>query len=505
MLLLAGAVFGAPAPAGAMTSGNLVVNGDAETPVGSEWTAVQGMGLESYLYNGTITANLVGGPAFGGGTAALHPRRVGVDPPLAVDPDVTVNEQRIDLSPGDVAAVGTGTVRARFSAYIGGTTAQADRIGAVAEWRDAADQPIGAPLTLPEVTNVERGNASGVLFRIDEQAVPAGARAVTIRLTGTRQIRPVHNGYIDNIELRLIGIPQVEKRFVADVVPSGKPFRLTYTVRNSEDLEGKPAWAFTEVLPAGIRVAPVSRPTTNCPDPRIAVTDRRISFGGAVLSGQGTCTASVDVVADPGRYTTGAKQLEDVRGLRVGEFSSASVLVEQGDDPGDDGTDPGDSGPTELPPIVTPPYVSPPTPPVSTPLVPWLPSYVRPALRASLQASGSGARAKGDRVTLRLRVANVTSTSASHVRACVTLPSALRLVNSGERAARSRSTTRPCWTVGTLAGEDAWSTTLTVRVVRRTGSILRPRLAVSSPDAVATASATVKVRTAAGSARARRS
>lgn len=506
MLLLAGAMLGVPATAGAMTSANLVVNGDAEAPVGSEWTAIQGMGLESYLYNGTLIRYLVGGPQFAGGTAALHPRGAGINPPPLSDPDVTINEQRIELAPADVIAVDSATVRARFSAYIGGTTTQPDRIGAVAEWRDAADQVIGAPLNLPEVTNVDRGDTSGVLFRIDEQAVPAGARAAVIRLTGVREVRPLHNGYIDNIDLRLIGIPQVEKGFATDVVPSGKPFRLTYTVRNSEDLEGKPAWAFTDVLPAGIRVAPTSRATTNCPDPRIAVADRRISFGGAVLSGQDACTASVDVVADPGRYTTGAKQLEAVSGLRVGEFSSASVVVEQDDDPGNGGTDPIDQGPTELPPIVTPQYVPPSTPPADPPPVdPWLPPFVRPALRATLQAGGSGVRAKGSRLTLRLRVANTTSSSASAVRACVTLPSGLRLIESGQRAARSRSTTRPCWTVGTLAGQETWSTTLTVRVVRSTGSTLRPRLAVTSPDAVATAAATAKVRTKAGSARARRS
>lgn len=488
-----------------MTPGNLVVNGDAEAPVGSEWTAIQGMGLESYLYNGTITANLAGGPAFGGGSAALHPMGAGLDPPPPSDPDVTVNEQRIDLAPANVVAVGTGTVRARFSAYIGGTTTQPDRIGAVAEWRDADDQPIGTPQSLAEVTAVERGNASGVLFRTDEQAVPAGARAVVVRLTGTRVVVPLHNGYIDDVDLRLIGVPQVEKAFGADVVPSGTPFRLRYTVRNSEDLEAKSGWAFSDVLPDGVRVAPASRPSTDCPDPRIAVSGGRISFGGTVRAGQATCTASVDVDADPGRYTTGVRQLEDVHGLRVGEFSTASVTVEQDDDPGNGGSGPLDPGPTDLPPIVTPPFVPPLPPADPPPVAPWLPTFVRPALRASLRLDAGGARATGDRLTLRLRVSNPTSSSASRVRACVALPSALRLVGSGERAARSRSTTRPCWTVGTLAADDAWTTTLVVRVVRSTGSTLRPRLTATSPDAVATAAASAKVRTADGRARARRS
>lgn len=507
VLLLAGAALGAPATAGAMTAGNLVVNGDAEAPVGSEWSAVQGMGLERYAYNGTITRNLLVGPPFDGGTAALHPRGAGANPPPASDPDVTVNEQRIELLSADVAAVATGTVRARFSAYIGGTTTQPDRIGAVAEWRDAADQPIGAPHALAEVTNVDRGNASGVIFRTDERAVPAAARAVVIRLTGTREIVPLHNGYVDDVDLRLIGIPRVEKAFSADVVSSSAPFRLTYTVRNSEDLEAKPAWSFSDALPPGIRVAPTSRATTTCADARIAVADQRISFDGSARAGQETCTASVDVVADPGRYATGAKQLERVRGLRVGEFSSASVVVRD-DGPDDGKTGPDDGGPTELPPIFVPPLppVPAPTPPADPPPVPqWMPPFVRPALRASLRPSGGGIREKGDRLRLRVRVANATSSPASRVRACVTLPSALRLVRSGERGARNRSTTRPCWTVGTLAGDDAWSTTVTVRVVRSIGSTLRPRLAATSPQAVATATATAKLRAEGGRTRARRS
>lgn len=530
VLVLAGAILGAPAGAGAMTAGNLVVNGDAEASVGSEWTVPPqgGKGLARSGYGSLFVPNLLPStlppvfapPPFDGGAYALHPDHDastpgGDDPDQIEDPDNpdnpgdrdrTINEQRIVLGPGDVAAVATASVRARFSAFIGGTNNQKDWLEAVAEWRDQAGAPVGTPLVLAAVTANDRNDQSGLIFRAAAGTVPASARSAVVRLTGWRYVRPRHNGHIDDIDLRLIGIPRVEKAFTGDVVASGAPFRLTYTVRNSEDLESKPSWAFSDVLPAGIRVAPTSRATTDCPDPRIAVADRRISFGGAVLSGQDACTASVDVVADPGRYTTGAKQLEDVRGLRVGEFSSTSVVVEPGEDPGNGGTDPGSGGPAVLPPIVSPPYVPPPAPPADPPpLDPWLPSFVRPALRASLRVNGSGTRDKGDRLTLRMQVANATSSSASRVRACVTLPSVLRLVTSGERAARSRSTSRPCWTVGTLAGDDSWSTTLTVRVVRGTGSTVRPRLAATSPDAVATARATAKVRTAAGRARARRS
>ncbi|MFA4927280.1 MAG: hypothetical protein WC558_02100 [Patulibacter sp.] len=525
MAFLAAGLLAAPAPASAMSGGNLVVNGDAESPVGSEWTAIQGMGLESFGYGATIPAGIViGGGTYAGGTAALHPRGAGVNPAPPSDPDVTVNEQRIELSAEDVEAIGTGTVRARFSAYIGGTTNQNDRIGAVAEWRDAADQPLGPGQSLSEVTNVERGNASGTVFRLDEQAVPVGAQAVVIRLTGTRVVVPMHNGYIDNVDLRLIGIPRIEKRFGTELATADTPFRLTYTVRNSGDLGSKPAWSFTDVLPDGVRIAPISRASTDCPDARIAVSDRRISLGGGVVAGQATCTATVDLVADPGRYATGPKELTDVVGLRVGTFTGTEVTVEEGE-PGTGGPGtPVDPGPGELPPIEIPPFVPPPpAPPVppappAPPVEPWLPSFVRPALRATFQVEGSGARSAGDRVTLRLRVTNPTTTPASRVRACVSLPSALRLETPSTRSTRgtkargraadrrkvvprarplaagSRST-RPCWTVGTVDAKGEWETTLTVTVVRAGGSTVRPRATVTSPDTVARATATAKVRT----------
>lgn len=530
VLFLAAASLGGPATASAMTAGNLVINGDAESPVGSEWTAVQGMGLESFGYGATIPANvLIGGGTYDGGTAALHPRGAGVNPAPSTDPDVTINEQRIVLSAEDAEEIDTGTVRSRFSAYVGGTTNQADRIGAVAEWRDAADEPVGLAQPLAEVTNVERGNASGAIFRRDQQTVPVGARAVVIRLTGTRVIVPMHNGYIDNVDLRLIGIPRIEKRFAADVATAGTPFRLTYTVRNSDDLESKPAWSFTDMLPDGIRIAPAARASSDCPAARISATDDRISVGGAVVAGQQTCTATVDVVAEPGRYVTGPKQLEDVVGLRVGSFTDAAVTVEPAAPGPVDPPPPGGEPPVVLPPIEIPPFVPPPPPPPAPPappappVDPWLPPFDRPALRASFDVAGSGARGEGERVTVRLRVSNPTTTAASRIRACVSLPSALRLDDSAERAARGGKRTRsraasgkatpktvkrkaqrraagstaarPCWTVGTLDGDARWETTLTVRVVRSTGSTVRIRATVTSPDTVARATATAKLRT----------
>ncbi|MBF6620670.1 MAG: hypothetical protein ITG02_10630 [Patulibacter sp.] len=536
MLFLAATLLGAPATAGAMSGGNLVVNGDAESPVGSEWTAVQGMGLESFGYGATIPANvLIGGGTYDGGTAALHPRGAGLNPPPPTDPDVTINEQRIVLSAEDAEAVDTGTVRSRFSAYVGGTTNQNDRIGAVAEWRDAVDEPVGSAQPLPEVTNVERGNASGTIFRLNEQAVPAGARSAVVRLTGTRVIVPMHNGYVDNVELRLIGIPRIEKRFAVGPATAGEPFRLTYTVRNSGDLEAKPAWSFRDVLPEGVRVAPAARATTDCPTARISVGSDRISVGGGVVAGQETCTAAVDVVADPGRYVTGPKQFEDVAGLRVGSFTETVVAVDPAPPGPVDPAPPGGGLPVELPPVEIPPFVPPPPPlpapppPPAPPIDPWLPPLIRPALRASFDVEGRGAREAGERVTLRLRVSNPTTASASRVRVCVRLPSALRLIESEERAARggkargratargkatskqaTRSTAkrkaqrraarsrsnRPCWTIDTLAGDGDWKTTLNVRVARSTGSTVRVRATITSSDTVARATATAKVRTA---------
>lgn len=504
-LLVVGAALAAlPSPAAALTGGNLVVNGDAERPVGAEWTAVSGLGLTSYAFSSVIPANvLIGGGTYAGGTAVLLPRSAGLDPAPVTDPDATVNEQTISFDADDIEAFDSGTVQARFSAVLGGTGTQADRMGAVAEWRDGLGQPIGLTQQLAAVTRAERGDQSGAVVRVDQQPVPAGARSVVVRLVGTREVQPMHNGYADNVELRLFGIPRVEKAFGVASAVADRPFRLTYTVRNSGDREAKPAWSFEDALPEGIRLAADARSTTDCPGARFAVSERRVAISGTVPAGHDVCTAAVDVVAAPGRYTTGPKQLENVKGLRVGSRSTASVVVAPADPEPDVPAPPVDAGPG-LPPVEIPPYVPPApvvVPPVE-PVGPWLPPFVRAALRATLEVDDEGPFDDGDRVRLRVRVSNPTTATASRVRACVALPSALRAVTVEERVrgrkarrvARSRSTTRPCWSVGTLAGDRDFTTTLTVRVVRGTGSTVRPRLTVTSPDVVARASSSARMR-----------
>ncbi|MGX6449266.1 DUF7933 domain-containing protein, partial [Patulibacter sp. S7RM1-6] len=287
-----------PAPAGAMTGGNLVVNGDGEAPIGAEWTAVSG-GLDRHAYGtgGYPGATLIGGGTFAGGGYLLHGRR---------NVATSVVRQTTTLGADDVAAIDTGTVRGRLSAFLGGYNAQEDRMGADAEWRDA-DGGVLLRQELPAVGAVERANVAGFVPRRAEDPVPAGARSVVVTLTATLATGPEQDGYADDVAVHLVGIPRLEPTFVAASVPAGRPTVLALTVRNSEDVEAKPAWRLTQDLPGGLTVA--SQPLrTDCAGATVrAETPSRVTVAGTTGAGEAACTVRVPVVpARAGTYVVRA-------------------------------------------------------------------------------------------------------------------------------------------------------------------------------------------------------
>lgn len=484
--------------ASAMSGGNLVVDGDGEPPNGmtpwtpTAWTSTTGgltatpYGLDDYPASILVPGGTFGG-TFDGQTQLIYSTGAGT---------TVVNEQTIVLSADDQAAIDTGTVRARLSAYIGGYANQADRIGVDVAWYGASSELL-ATQSLAPVTNVERGNVSGFLRRDAVQAVPAGARTALVKLTGTRVTGAANDGYIDNIDLRLVGIPQVGKAFSASRVEAGRPVRMTYTIENSEDLEAKTDWSFSDDLPDGLMVASTAKASTTCGDGQLVATRTRISVAGSLGTGQAGCTASFDVSGRPGEYLTGAKQLNQVVGLRIaGEEAEIAFL------PPDDGGDPGTDVPVVVPPIVVPPVTPLPVPP-PTPEPVRRPPFLRPALRVSTTPSARRI-ASGSTVRLKLRAWNPTTTPAARVRVCQAFPSGLRFVSSTVPALGS-SSSRRCWTVGRLAGGASWTAEVTARVTADAGSRLRPRVTAMSPDAVGEPSARASVRVAGASARAVRS
>lgn len=509
--------------AAAMSGGNLVLDGDGEAvtgaaatvPAGAAWTTAPGggVGLVAQKWDNPYTPSslyfpgLIAGGSFDGGTRVLMPYSDG----SAADVDATLNEQTIGLTADDRTALATGTVTTRFSAHVGGYQNQGDQLAVDAEWRDAQDAVL-LTQSLAPATPSERGNVTGFFVRQDQQAAPPTATSVVIRLSGTRVVPPRHNGYADNIVLRLIGIPRLKKSFSAPVASTGSPVRLTYTIVNSEDLDAKSGWSFADDLPAGVSVASTSRPSTTCAGGRLVARNGHVTLAGDLQASQTTCTASFDVTREePGTVETGPKQTSQLVGLH-GPSGATSVRFDQA--PPVEQPEPPVLAPPliDVPPVIAPPDPpGPPDPPVVPPVAvappvvvprPTVPSLVRPALRLRATAARSRVRA-GSPVSLRLRVTNPTAVGASRVRVCQTLPDELLFVSSSVPTPEPAKSRR-CWAVGSLAAKASWSTTVRVRVAEDGDGRLRSRVTASSPGAVATVAEQISLKAIPGVARARR-
>jgi hypothetical protein len=175
---------------------NAVVNGDAEAntdftlPIG--WTnsggsIVNGIMAVSYSHGGGWPLVTDPGPAnrgsnfFAGGT------------------DVALASMTQLLSIANVsAAIDLHQVSFDLSGYIGGFASQADNATFSATFRDASNNVIGTAIIGP-VSNGDRGNATGLLFRDTTGLIPVGARSILFTYTATRLEGSNDDGYADNL------------------------------------------------------------------------------------------------------------------------------------------------------------------------------------------------------------------------------------------------------------------------------------------------------------------
>jgi hypothetical protein len=195
--LLGVLIVSAPAQA-AGSSGNLIVNGDAETGgyCTNDWTAAatvpgwtaEAGGLDVMCH----TAGSFGLPSDGKtpGKAFFGPGNVG-DGAMA---------QTVDVSSA-AAAIDGGGVSYNLSAWLGGWTVYSGYVAVSLHFDDASGQPIGATAKLPTVSASDRGSATKFLSRSTTGAVPAGTRSIQVEV----QFLSTSNetGYLDNLSLTL--------------------------------------------------------------------------------------------------------------------------------------------------------------------------------------------------------------------------------------------------------------------------------------------------------------
>jgi hypothetical protein len=188
----------------AVVSGNLIVNGDAETGAGSStcdvvsvvpgWTTQGNFSLSQYdcdAYNGEQPGADTPGPANRG------------DNYFAGGPDNIASSatQTIDLSSYS-AAIDTGNQTYTLSGWLGGWSSQNDNAMLTINFKNVADHSLETT-TLGPVTNADRSNQTALLYRKINGLVPAYSRTVVVTLQMTRSGGVYNDGYADNLFLGL--------------------------------------------------------------------------------------------------------------------------------------------------------------------------------------------------------------------------------------------------------------------------------------------------------------
>ncbi|MGW2491973.1 alkaline phosphatase family protein [Streptomyces sp. NPDC001606] len=199
LALLGALIVSAPAPAqAAVSSGNLIVDGDAESGgyCTGDWAAagtVPGWTTEAGGPNAMCyTVGSFGLPSDGNtpGKAFFGPSNFG-------DGAMT---QTVDVSSAATAIDG-GTVHYNLSGWLGGWTVYGGYVAVSLHFHDAAGRPIGATAKLPTVSASDRGLATKFLARSTSGAVPAGTRSLQVEV---QFLSTSHEtGYLDNLSLTL--------------------------------------------------------------------------------------------------------------------------------------------------------------------------------------------------------------------------------------------------------------------------------------------------------------
>ena len=201
------------AAAAAVPSGNLVVNGNAETGTGSSdssttapapipgWTTTPNMTEHTYDPAGSAAFPDVNASAtIGGGNQFFAG-----GPDNVTDNTVETATQNVDVA---VAAteIDAGTLTATLSADLGGFSTQGDDAAVTATFLSSAGGQLGT-LTIGPVTAADRNNTTQLLPRSASDTVPPGTRTVRVVLTATKTDGAYNDAYADNLSLMLTRSP----------------------------------------------------------------------------------------------------------------------------------------------------------------------------------------------------------------------------------------------------------------------------------------------------------
>jgi hypothetical protein len=213
------------------TSGNLIVDGDAEagdcSQSGYEETTNPGWTITSGGPNETCFNNTGGFPT--ASTPGAQPGNAFFTGGTRGNSSLS---QTADVSQA-ATAIDAGTATYNLSGWLGGWQSQNDRVDLQATFLSASGATLGSAIIGP-VTNTDRGNTTEFLQRTATGTIPAGTRSVRFDLQFTWTAGGTTDGYADNLSFTISpGVPTPTLAAPPSTVPHFDHVFLVYMENNN--------------------------------------------------------------------------------------------------------------------------------------------------------------------------------------------------------------------------------------------------------------------------------
>ncbi|MBI5206186.1 MAG: carboxypeptidase regulatory-like domain-containing protein [Candidatus Firestonebacteria bacterium] len=179
---------------------NLIVNGDAEAGSGStDGYAI--VNIPNWTVNGNLNVVKYNVGVFPGSNSP-GPESRGANF-FAGGPDNPTSNasQLIDVS-SEKNNIDSSIATFKLSGFLGGWESQGDNAVVTAYFKNESNVNIGT-FAIGPVTNTDRNNITGLLYKETSGGVPVGTRKIEIQIQTVRQDGTYNDGYIDNLSLVL--------------------------------------------------------------------------------------------------------------------------------------------------------------------------------------------------------------------------------------------------------------------------------------------------------------
>jgi len=205
--LLAGTLSGlSPALAATVPfNQNLIINGDAESDVGSSTGSTIGP-VTGFTTAGNFTVTKYG--ASSGFPSATDPGPVnrGLNFFSGGPSNAASSAYQLINIASAASSIDLGSTGYELSGFLGGFSSQGDHAVLTATFFNNANAVLG-DASIGPITNIDRNNVTGLWFANAIGNVPVGTRSIEVALALTRNAGSYNDGYADNLSLKLTPVP----------------------------------------------------------------------------------------------------------------------------------------------------------------------------------------------------------------------------------------------------------------------------------------------------------